>query len=167
MSKKKLVIFFLVLCVIFFDFFRDYIFQNINFQLHYLSHFKHGNASTINMTDSTIEFFVEDLSRTTLIYLKWIFSGLFILIYLILTILLSKLIYKNQPSRLLISTAFFLSTISILFYVFCLKSKSVLMSNSFYGISIEISHFLQSSLFVISMLMIFKVYPLFKTAPNK
>ena len=60
-----------------------YIFQNINFQLHYLAHFKQGNASTLNMTDSTMEFFVKDLSRTTLIYLKWIFSGLFILIYLI------------------------------------------------------------------------------------
>ena len=167
MSKKKIVIFLLVLCVIFFDFFRDYIFQNINFQLHYLSHFKQGKASTLNMTDSTMEFFVKDLSRTTLIYLKWLFSVLFILIYLILTILLSKLIYKNQPSRLLISTVFFLSTISILFYFFCVKSKSIVMSNSFYGISIEISHFLQSSLFVISMLMIFKVYPLFKTAPNK
>ena len=167
MSKNKLVIFFLVPCVIFFDFFRDYIFQNINFQLHYLAHFEQGNATTINMTDSTIELLLKDLSITTLIYLKWIFSALFILIYLILTILLSKLIYKNQPSRLLISTAFFLSTISILFYIFCVKSKSIVMSNSFYGISIEISHFLQSSLFVISMLMIFKVYPLFKRAPNK
>ena len=75
MSKKNLVIFFLVLCGIFFALIREYIFQNINFQLHYLSHFKQGNASTLNMTDSTMVFFVKDLSRTTLIYLKWFFSG--------------------------------------------------------------------------------------------
>ena len=167
MNKKNLFIFLLFICSISFDFLRDYIFQNINFQLFYLSHFIDGLATITNMTDSRIESLIGNLSISNLKFIKWGLTLFFILVYLLITILISKLIFKEKEYRLFIFTTLFFSLISLLFFVLYISTKSLTLSYSYYYISIEISHFLQSSLFVVSMLMIFKVYLLFKAAANK
>ena len=125
------------------------------------------NKKSLNITDSKIESIIKDLSVYNLNLLKWFFSMVFIFIYLVITILLSKIIFNKNGYRLFISTTLFLSSIALLFYILCLNSESLSLSYTYYYISIELSHFIQSSLIVISLLMIFKVYLLFKASANK
>ncbi len=167
MSKKLILIFTLIISSLFFDFFRDYVFQNINFQIHYLSHFRNGISTTFNMTDSRMLSCINHLSIPELEKMKWVFSLLFICTFQLITIFLSENIFQKKGLIFFFPITFILSCFSLLAYYFSTISDSLNHSYSFYYISIEISHFLQSSLIVISMLMIFKVYLLLNTSSNK
>lgn len=167
MIKKNSIIFSLIIASLFFDFFRDYLFQNINFQIHYLSHFTNGLASTLNMTDSRIEPMIDNLNLYHLNSIKWILSLFFIFVYQLITIFLAKIFFKKNGIKIFLPIVIILSLFSLLSHLFSNYSDSLIHSYSFYYISIEISHFLQSSLIVISLLMLFKVYLQLNTSSNK
>lgn len=167
MLKKNILIFLVLIISVFLDFFRDYLFQNINFQIHYLNHFIDGAPSTFNMTDSRIEQLIDQLNLSQLKNIKWMFSTLFIVFYQVLTLVLSKILFKKYFFKISLPIVLILCLFAYLCFILSIYSDTLIHQYSFYYISIEISHFLQSSLIVISLLMIFKVYLLLKTTSNK
>ena len=70
---KKYAPFIILLLITFTtDFFRDYIFVNLNYQIHYLTYLD------FNYTDSFIEKHVSGYSINELLKIKWIMSFFFI-----------------------------------------------------------------------------------------
>lgn len=167
MLKKNILVFLVLIVCVFLDFFRDYLFQNINFQIHYLNHFIDGTPSTLNMTDSRIEQLIDQLNLFQLKNIKWMLSTLFIVFYQVLTLVLSKILFKKYFLKISFPIVLILCLFASLCFILSHYSDTLIHQYSFYYISIEISHFLQSSLIVISLLMIFKVYLLLKTTSNK
>ena len=167
MSKKNSIIISLIIASLFLDFLRDFLFQNINFQIHYLTHYIDGIPTTFKMTDSRIEPLVDNLQLSHLNLIKWILSFLFIIFYQLITVFLAKVFFNNNGIKLFLPITIILSLFSLLSYLLSSYTNSLEHSYSFYYISIEISHFLQSSLIVISLLMLFKVYLLLNTLSNK
>ena len=70
--------------------FRDFLFVNINFQLHYMW----ANLTT-NKTHSFFSF-LNDYTYWEIYYAKFALTGIFALIYLALTLLLLKLIFNQR-----------------------------------------------------------------------
>ena len=167
MNKKKSIVIVLIIASLFLDFLRDYFFQNINFQIHYLTHYIDGVPTTFKMTDSRIESIVDNLELSQLKSIKWGLSLLFIVFYQVITSFLAKVFFNNNGVKIFLPITIILSVFSLLSYLLSTYSDSLKHSYSFYYLSIEISHFLQSSLIVISLLMIFKVYLLLNTSSNK
>ena len=79
---------------VFFEYLRDYIFVNINLQLHFL-HFDSIGHKMDNYTDSRIYFFIHSFSSTLLYKIKWFLSLTFITIFYVIGNLLSKQICAN------------------------------------------------------------------------
>ena len=74
---KKIIIIVLILSGVFFEYLRDYIFVNINLQLHFL-HFDSIGHKMDNYTDSTVLLFFYSLFSSTLSYkIKWVLALLF------------------------------------------------------------------------------------------
>ena len=106
--KKYLPIIILLLIAFTADFFRDYIFVNLNYQIHYLKYLDY------NFTDSFIEKLVNGLSINSINQLKWGFSLLFICFYTGLTVILIHFYYKKHKKKYYFFTLLFL--LSFLFF---------------------------------------------------
>ena len=156
---KKYVPFIILLLVAFTaDFFRDYLFVNLNYQIHYL------NYSDFNYTDSLIEKYINEYSLDNLKRLKWKFSFFFIFLYMLLPYLLIHFQYKISKKKLqtlLLLFFFIILSFSSISYFISTHVNDISLRNSFYYISMELSHYIQSSLSFISMFMIFELYQLF------
>ena len=88
--KKKIILLALLLIAFSLDFIRDYIFVNINYQIHYL------NYLDFNYTDSFIEKFISNYSINELSNIKWMLSFFFILMFAAISFLLIHYKYKKQ-----------------------------------------------------------------------
>ena len=139
------------------EFLRDYCFININLQLEYLENLE-SNLDIFNYTDSKILYFLSPMSIKSIINFKWILSLLFILFYFLIGLAFSYLSFDskkyNQFLKLFSYGGLMIVFISLVINTFG-KLFSLENQMSFYYVSLELSHFVQSSLYPISFLLIF------------
>ena len=153
----KLKYIFLIISGIFLEFLRDYCFININVQIKYLKFIK-SNYTVENYTDSYLLYFLKFMSIKNLIFLKFLLSLIFIILFYYLGYGFSMISFNNEKhinfNRLLKFSGIAILLLSIVIY----SIKDFLNVENqlyFYNISVDLSHFLQSILYPITFLMIF------------
>ena len=147
----------LIIIAIFFEFFRDYLFINTNLYIEYLEKIECG-FNVFNYTDSSILKIIKNLQISSLIQLKWIMSLFFASIYLGLGILFSKLNFEeSNKKKFLKFYSFGGAFILISSLIIYLTGNLLSVENkfNFYYVSLELSHFVQSSLYPISFILVF------------
>ena len=154
---KKFIMLVLILSGVFFEYLRDYIFVNINLQLHFL-HFNSVGYNLDNYTDSRIYFFIHSFSSDLLYKLKWFLSFFFISIFYCIGYLISKQIWsKNDHKKfrkIYLMGGISVTLLAAVFYIIHIYYGQKNNSN-FYLISIELSHFVQSILYPITFITAF------------
>ena len=154
MKIKNLV---LIFVAIFFEYLRDYLFININFYIEFLEKSNNG-LEVFNYTDSIIFNIVENLKINSLMKIKWGMSFIFVLIFTGLGVLFSKWNFTNTNNKRFLKLYLF-SGMGILILSFIIFSLGKLLNTeneyNFYFVSLELSHFIQSSLYPISFILIF------------
>ena len=164
MKTKNL---FLIICAVFFEYLRDYCFININLLIEYLKILDDG-FKAINYTDSFLLNILENFELETLIVIKWILSIFFAAVYFILGILFSNWNFDLEIHKRFLNY-FMISGLALLFLSLIIYSTGKFLSTenqfNFYYVSIELSHFVQSSLYPISFVLIFWSYNL-RTSSN-
>ena len=80
--KQKLKYFILISFAIFLEYFRDYLFININLQVNFLEDLS-NELSTLNYTDSSLLYLIKSLEIETLNILKWGLSLFFLHFYIL------------------------------------------------------------------------------------
>lgn len=155
--KQKLKYFILILFAVFLEYFRDYLFININLQINFLENLM-NELSTFNYTDSNLLYLIKSLDVGVLNILKWGLSFLFAFLYFGIGFLFSKLFFSHK-NHLFFIKLFSLGGLIVMFSSFLIYvvGKSLTLENqmNFYNVSIELSHFVQSSLYPISFLLVF------------
>ena len=146
------------------DFIRDYVFKNLEYQIHYLSHITpEGFPMVENYTDSWMENLLQGYSIPNIVNLKWLFTFIFTIYFFILSAILPYIIYERKITiryAAILYSLLFSATILI----YCLRyfSSSYSWQENTYLISLGISHFLQSSLPAILLILSFKLHLSFK-----
>lgn len=155
--KKKIKYFLIILFGICIEFLRDYYFININLQIEYLENLER-NLDVFNYTDSKILYFLKSMSINSIIILKWILSSIFILFYFLIGMAFSYLSFDSKKYKQFLKLfsygGLMIIFISLIIFAFG-KLFSLENQANFYYISLELSHFVQSSLYPISFLLIF------------
>lgn len=146
------------------DFIRDYFFKNTGFQIFYLSHFDAlGNPTAINYTDSGLEGFFENYTISDLVKFKWFLTVAFSLYFMGLCMLISFLFYQRKEilkfTLLLYGFIFFSAGIVYLSRYF---SSGYIWQENTYLVSMQLVHFLQSSLPTLFIVASFKIYLSYK-----
>ena len=155
--KKKFKYFILISFAVFLEYFRDYLFVNINLQIHYLENLI-NDLSNYNYTDSNLLYLIKDLDVKSLYLFKWVLSLSFAFLYFTIGFLFSLLFFSVKNHKFFIQLffkgGFLIMSSSFLIY---LVGESLSLENqmNFYYVSLELSHFVQSSLYPISFLLIF------------
>jgi hypothetical protein len=155
--KKKIKYFLIIFFGICIEFLRDYCFININLQIEYLENLE-SNLDVFNYTDSKIIYFLKSMSIKSIINLKWILSSLFILFYFLIGLAFSNLSFDSKKHTQFLKLFSYggLMIIFISLFIFAFgKLFSLENQMNFYYVSLELSHFVQSSLYPISFLLIF------------
>ncbi len=142
------------------DFLRDYFFKNVQFQAYYISHLDNNQVSSVeNYTDSLLEPLLSGLSITDLFYLKWIGSAFFITLFAVTGALLNFFVYYNKKVFVYFFSLYgFLTVIAVLIYGIIYLTNNYEQQNRLYLTSMQIAHFLQSSLPSLLFLVSFKLY---------
>ena len=161
--NKTLKIFILILLGAFLfysDFIRDYVFKNLEYQIHYLSFFgSDGLPMVENYTDSWMQKSLEGKSIATINNLKWVFTLVFMIYFLIFSILIPYILYKNKTT---IKYATFLYGIifssALIIYGLRFISSDYNWQENTYLISLGLMHFLQSSLPTLLLVLAFKLH---------
>ena len=154
---KYLVLIFFTLNL---EFLRDYIFININLQIDFLLS-KIDHLVPFNYTDSSIYLIIKNMSIQTLKVCKWILSISFALLYFVIGYIVSMWTFKKKNHDVFIKLfsigGFSIILISFLIFI---TGKLLNLENqmNFYFISLELSHFVQSSLYPMSFLLVFFAY---------
>lgn len=155
--KKKIKYFLIILFGISIEFLRDYCFININLQIEYLENLE-SNLDIFNYTDSKILYFLSPMSIKSIINFKWILSLLFILFYFLIGLAFSYLSFDSKKYKQFLKLfsygGLIIIFISLVIFAFG-KLYSLENQMNFYYVSLELSHFVQSSLYPISFLLIF------------
>ena len=155
--KQKLKYFILISFAVFLEYFRDYLFININLQINFLENLS-NELSTFNYTDSNLLYLIKSLDIGTLNILKWGLSFLFAFLHFGIGFLFSKWFFSHK-NHLFFIKLFSLGGLIVMFSSFLIYvvGKSLTLENqmNFYNVSIELSHFVQSSLYPISFLLVF------------
>ena len=155
--KQKLKYFILISFAVFLEYFRDYLFININLQINFLENLS-NELSTFNYTDSNLLYLIKSLDIGTLNILKWGLSFLFSFLYFGIGFLFSKWFFSHK-NHLFFIKLFSLGGLIVMFSSFLIYvvGKSLTLENqmNFYNVSIELSHFVQSSLYPFSFLLVF------------
>ena len=155
--NKNISIVFLILFLIFLEFFRDYLFININLQIQF-TELINNNNNPILYTDSLIEQITKEFSIQQLKITKWIMTIIFFILFFGVGSIIAINLWIREKAFKFIQIYFIsglaIFTISFIFYLLSLITN---LENSYnlYYISIEISHFVQSSLYPITFLLIF------------
>lgn len=162
MNKTLKIFTLLVLVILLFysDFIRDYVFKNLQYQIHYLSLFDaEGAPMAENYTDSWMEKLLEGKSITELINLKWLFTLVFTFYFLLFSILIPYIIYNKKKTikyATVLYGTFFFSAL-IIYGLRFLYSDYNWQENT-YLISLGLMHFLQSSLPALLLVLAFKLH---------
>lgn len=154
MKVKNLL---LVLFAIFFEYLRDYCFININIYIEFLENTSSG-FKVFNYTDSLLLNILEHLKLKTIFIIKWILSLFFASTFFGLGMLFSKWNFESGNHRKFLKY-FMISGLILLFSSLIIYSTGKFLSIenefNFYYVSIELSHFVQSSLYPIIFILIF------------
>lgn len=153
----KIKNFVIIIIALFLEFLRDYCFINLNLYIDYLENIKNG-LNVFNYTDSLLMIFFKGFKTSYLYYLKWVLSLFFASTFLGLGVLFSKLNFRpkhhNKFLKYFLSSGLIILLISfIIFYTgnfFKIENRVNL-----YNVSLELSHFIQSSLFPIIYILMF------------
>ena len=142
------------------DFIRDYVFKNLEYQIHYLSFFSsEGIPAAENYTDSWMEKSLEGKSISSLSNLKWVFTFIFTLYFLIYSVVISFIIYQK---KIIIKYATILYGIifssALIIYGLRFISSDYNWQENTYLISLGLMHFLQSSLPTLLLVLAFKLH---------
>ena len=155
--KKKFKYILIIITCIFLEFFRDYCFININLQIEYLENIA-NNLAVFNYTDSYVFIILKSMSIKSINNLKWILSLLFITCYFLIGLVFSSLFFNSKTHKKFLKIfscgGILIIFFSLLIFVFG-KLFSLENQMNFYYVSLELSHFVQSSLYPISFLLIF------------
>ena len=155
--KQKLKYFILISFAVFLEYFRDYLFININLQINFLKNLS-NELSTLNYTDSNLLYLIKSLDIGTLNILKWGLSLFFAFLYFGIGFLFSKWFFSHK-NHIFFTKLFSLGGLIVMFSSFLIYvvGKSLTLENqmNFYNVSIELSHFVQSSLYPFSFLLVF------------
>ena len=153
----KIKIFYLINIAIFMEYLRNYLFVNMNLQIEYLEYLS-TDLNVYNYTDSILLNFLKNFEVNSLIVLKWIMSLLFSFIFFSLGFFFSKWRFELSEHKKFLKF-FMLGGSIILFSSLIIFSIGKLLrledQINFYYVSIGLSHFVQSSLYPISFLLIF------------
>ena len=153
----KIKIFYLINIAIFMEYLRNYLFVNINLQIEYLEYLS-NDLNVYNYTDSILLNFLKNFEVNSLIVLKWLLSFLFSFIFFSLGFFFSKCRFELSEHKKFLKF-FILGGSIILFSSLIIFSIGKLLrledQINFYYVSIGLSHFVQSSLYPISFLLIF------------
>lgn len=146
--------------LIYLDFIRDYIFQNLNLQIHYLSHHIDGVPNIDNYTDSFMEDLLDGINIFDVVELKYISLLVFVIFYYLISVIYGLILFRDNIKRFSIFTfLLFVLVISLsalmYFLSMCFPGD---IAFAFYNISMELSHFVQSSLIVITMLISYFIF---------
>lgn len=113
----------------------------------------------VDGTDSWMKAFLGDASSSTIYWLKYLASAIFILIYAFISHVVMRLTYPEYNSFpytiLLYGLGTLMMGIVFSFYFFTWPHNTKL---NFYLISMEIGHFLESSLPTLLTILGFKIY---------
>ena len=153
----KIKIFYLINIAIFMEYLRNYLFVNMNLQIEYLEYLS-TDLNVYNYTDSILLNFLKNFEVNSLIVLKWIMSLLFSFVFFSLGFFFSKWRFELSEHKKFLKF-FMLGGSIILFSSLIIFSIGKLLrledQINFYYVSIGLSHFVQSSLYPISFLLIF------------
>jgi hypothetical protein len=153
----KIKIFFLIIFAVFFEYLRDYLFVNTNLQIVFLEN-TNNDLNVSNYTDSLLLKFFKNIDISSLTQLKWIMSLIFSLVFFGLGFFFSKWSFELSKHKkflksFIIGGCLILFSSLIIYYIGNLLS--VENKFNFYYVSLELSHFVQSSLYPISFLLVF------------
>lgn len=155
MKKERLILCLLIISSIFFEFFRDYIFINLNLQLNFL-HYESLGFNTTNYTDTNVLILVGYLTSSSILFLKWGLTLLFAIIFFFHGLFFIRILWPNDMyfefKKAYIFGGIvivFLSGIFYLLYFFMNKNSNI------YAVAIELSHFVQSILYPITFILAF------------
>lgn len=153
----KVKIFFLIFFAVFFEYLRDYLFVNTNLQIVFLEN-TNNDLNVSNYTDSLLLKFFKNIDISYLTQLKWIMSLIFSLVFFGLGFFFSKWSFELSKHKkflksFIIGGCLILFSSLIIYYIGNLLS--VENKFNFYYVSLELSHFVQSSLYPISFLLVF------------
>ena len=141
---------------IFFEYLRDYIFINLNIYIEFLQNINNG-LNVINYTDTRLHDLIQSFSLESLVNIKWTLSIGFAFVFFLIGVFFSKI---NLNTKDHVKFTYLLSIGGLLiliisFLIFWIGQQlNVENENNFYSISLELSHFVQSSLFPISFFLI-------------
>ncbi len=154
---KYLTLIFLAVCL---EYFRDYLFININLQIDFLESTL-NNLNQFNYTDSNIHRFIRNMDMSKLKSCKWALSVSFGFLYFIIGIIFSKFCFSNNLHQSFLIIFFIggvvILSFSLLIFIFG-KLLSLENQTNFYFVSLELSHFIQSSLYPITFLLVFYAF---------
>lgn len=162
--NKWIRVFGLILTLLFLfylDFIRDYVFKNLNWRMDFMYHMEQGGSPEkyVDGTDSWAKSILGETSSHTLYQLKYLVSGVFILIYAFVTHLAMRWVYPKFNTLpytiLLYGLGLLMMGLVFSFYFFTWPHDTKL---NFYLISMEIGHFLESSLPTLLSILGFKIY---------
>lgn len=148
-----------IIAIFYLDFVRDYVFKNIGFQIYYLQHTNPEGVSSIeNYTDSFMENILTDYSISNLVNLKWVFTLVFSTLFGLLGAFINGIFYgtKKVAFYFIILYAILFLTSLLIYSINYIDVNYVLKQNS-YLISMEIVHFLQSSLPTLLFIVSYKL----------
>jgi hypothetical protein len=161
--NKTLKIFILIVLGAFLfysEFIRDYVFKNLEYQIHYLSFFSSDGLPKVeNYADSWMEKSLEGKSIASIINLKWLFTLVFMVYFLIFSSLIPYVLYKK---KVIIKYAIVLYGIifssALIIYGLRFISSDYNWQENTYLISLGLMHFLQSSLPTLLLVLAFKLH---------
>ncbi len=143
------------------DFLRDYLFKNLTFRMNYIDVISNGGSKDkyFDPTDSLMQKILEGYTAQQIYYLKFLSTFLILGVYFIACQTILKLIYyKNKTfvfTSLLYGSGFLLMMFVFSFYFFTFPNE---IKYNFYLISMEIGHFLESSLPTLLLILSYKIY---------
>ncbi len=164
LENKPLRILLIILSLLFLfylDFLRDYIFKNLTYRMNYIDVISNGGSTDkyFDPTDSLMQKILEGYTAQQIYYLKFLSTFLILGVYFLACQTILKLIYyKNNTfvfTSLLYGSGFLLMMFVFSFYFFTFPNE---IKYNFYLISMEIGHFLESSLPTLLLILSYKIY---------
>lgn len=151
----------LISTLFYMDFIRDYVFHNLTYRMNYLDLIEHGGSPDKyeDYTDSLMLKILGNSNSIKIYYLKYAMSVVFVLTYYLLSFFVLKVIYPSKNAFPFITLFYGLGSLAALFvfsgYFFTWPHDTKI---NFYLISMEIGHFLESSLPTLLSILGFKIY---------
>lgn len=133
MSRRALGMLVILVIAVLLGAFRDWLFTNLNYQIDFLEN--HRNYSYAH---SRFQHFAAGMDLRTLVTLKWIWAGAYVLIMLVLGIVLSQILFGDHRYAMWLVAGYVI--IGLLSLVFHGISSG---ADGWYNISVKLLHALQ------------------------